>query len=55
MLPTHLDALSGLPFHHKDPFDRLIIAQALAERMPVLTRAPAFAGYRIVTRWAGEP
>jgi PIN domain nuclease of toxin-antitoxin system len=42
---NHLDELTKLVFHRKDPFDRLIIAQALAERMPVLTRDEAFGRY----------
>jgi len=29
--PTHLLALAGLPLHHRDPFDRLLIAQAITE------------------------
>ena len=33
----HCAAVASLPFHHKDPFDRLIIAQSLAERLPVLS------------------
>ena len=31
LLPSHLVALSGLPTHHRDPFDHLLIAQAIAE------------------------
>jgi PIN domain nuclease of toxin-antitoxin system len=34
---SHLDQLAKLPFHHKDPFDRLMIAQCLAENMPIVT------------------
>jgi len=33
----HAHRMFGLPLHHKDPFDRQIIAQALAELMPVVT------------------
>jgi PIN domain nuclease of toxin-antitoxin system len=44
---NHLDELTKLIFHHKDPFDRLIIAQALAERMPVVTRYEAFGRYPV--------
>jgi PIN domain nuclease of toxin-antitoxin system len=35
---SHLDALTKLVFHHKDSFDKLMIAQALAERMPVVQK-----------------
>jgi PIN domain nuclease of toxin-antitoxin system len=48
---NHLDELTKLVFHHKDPFDRLIIAQALAERMPVLTRDEAFGRYPVSLLW----
>jgi PIN domain nuclease of toxin-antitoxin system len=43
--------LTKLVFHHKDPFDRLIIAQALAEHMPVVTRAKAFSHYAVSLLW----
>jgi PIN domain nuclease of toxin-antitoxin system len=42
---THIEMLSHLPLHHRDPFDRLIIAQALAENLTVVTRDRAFALY----------
>lgn len=43
---THAYGLFGLPLHHADPFDRQIIAQALAEDVPVLTSDRAFGLYR---------
>lgn len=49
--PTHLSRLVGLPFHHRDPFDRLILAQALVEGVPVLTRDRAFAAYGVAVLW----
>jgi hypothetical protein len=33
VLPTHTARLIGLPFHHKEPFDRLLVAQALIEQI----------------------
>lgn len=48
---NHLDELTKLAFHHKDPFDRLIIAQALAERMPVVTKDEAFERYAVSLLW----
>jgi PIN domain nuclease of toxin-antitoxin system len=33
----HLAALTTLPFHHRDPFDRLIIAQAIVEQCPIVS------------------
>jgi PIN domain nuclease of toxin-antitoxin system len=38
----HIEMLSRLPLHHRDPFDRLIIAQALTENLTVVTRDRAF-------------
>ena len=44
----HLDALSNLPFRddHRDPFDRMLIAQALAEDLPIISGDTRFAGYK---------
>ena len=49
----HLARLVDLPLHHRDPFDRLIIAQALAEGVPVLTRDRAFDAYAVDVIWDG--
>ncbi|MEO0556762.1 MAG: type II toxin-antitoxin system VapC family toxin [Bacteroidota bacterium] len=48
---SHLDSVAQLPFHHKDPFDRLIVAQAMAEEIPVLSRDGAFSDYEIEVLW----
>ncbi|MEC4816272.1 MAG: type II toxin-antitoxin system VapC family toxin [Scytonema sp. PMC 1069.18] len=48
---NHLAIISSLPFHHNDPFDRLIIAQAIVERIPVLSRDLAFDSYGIQRIW----
>jgi PIN domain nuclease of toxin-antitoxin system len=40
-----------LPFHHKDPFDRLIVAQSLAGQMPLVSRDEALDGYGITRLW----
>jgi PIN domain nuclease of toxin-antitoxin system len=48
---THAAAVERLPFHHRDPFDRLIVAQAQSERLAVVTKDPAFARYGIRTVW----
>ena len=48
---SHLARLVDLPFHHRDPFDRLIIAQALVEGVPILTRDQSFAAYPVETVW----
>jgi PIN domain nuclease of toxin-antitoxin system len=49
--PEHLDELLKLPFHHKDPFDRLMIAQSLTENIPVVTKDSAFGSYPVTILW----
>ncbi|MEK7275681.1 MAG: type II toxin-antitoxin system VapC family toxin, partial [Candidatus Desantisbacteria bacterium] len=49
--PEHLDMLRTLHFYHKDPFDRLIIAQSLSEDIPILSRGQAFDDYAIQRFW----
>lgn len=49
--PEHLDEQRKLPFHHRDPFDRLIIAQAIVEEMEVVTRDEAFSAYDVHCTW----
>ncbi len=44
---THLLQLQTLPYHHRDPFDRAIIAQAIAEDMAVLSVDGQFAAYDV--------
>jgi PIN domain nuclease of toxin-antitoxin system len=48
---THAAAVEHLPFHHHDPFDRLLVAQALSERMPIVTRDRVFKKYGVDTIW----
>jgi len=48
---THLRALDGLPHHHGDPFDRLLIAQSISESLPVVTNDGAFPRYDVRTLW----
>jgi PIN domain nuclease of toxin-antitoxin system len=47
----HLDRLSSLPFHHKDPFDRLMIAQSFAANVPLISKDSAFGAYGVKTIW----
>ena len=53
---THIHALaiSDLPLHHSDPFDRLLIAQARAEGMTILTADRAFEPYEVEIFWSGR-
>ena len=43
----HLRINATLPFHHRDPFDRLIIAQSMAEDIPIVTVDSAFDKYEV--------
>lgn len=47
----HIVAVASLPFHHRDPFDRLLIAQAIVEQMPIVSGDPAFDSYTIQRLW----
>ena len=48
----HAWQVRDLPSHHRDPFDRLLIAQAQVERLPVVTADPSFAAYDVTVVWA---
>jgi PIN domain nuclease of toxin-antitoxin system len=48
---THTAAFIDLPFHHRDPFDRLLIAQARVEAMPIVGVDPAFDSYGVERIW----
>ncbi len=47
----HTYQVETLPLHHSDPFDRLLIAQALVENLVILTRDPNFQQYGVSTLW----
>jgi PIN domain nuclease of toxin-antitoxin system len=49
--PKHTAVVARLPFHHKDPFDRLLVAQVLAEGMQLISRDVAFDAYGIQRLW----
>jgi len=48
---SHITALAGLPDLHRDPFDRILIAQAIAEGMPLVTSDRQIAEYPVRTIW----
>ncbi|MBV9867667.1 MAG: type II toxin-antitoxin system VapC family toxin [Abitibacteriaceae bacterium] len=47
----HLVTVATLPLHHRDPFDRLLIAQAIVERMPMVSVDTVFDAYGIQRLW----
>lgn len=51
ILPTHTAVVIGLPFHHKDPFDRLLVAQALVENIAIVNNDLALDAYGITRLW----
>ena len=51
ILPHHTALVCTLPFHHRDPFDRLLVAQALAERVPVVSADPVLDAYGVRRLW----
>ena len=44
---AHLAVLVTLPFHHRDPFDRLLAAQCAMEKVPIISIDPVFDAYGI--------
>lgn len=48
---SHFAAVEQLPFHHRDPFDRLLIAQAKTEELTLLTRDRHFQAYDVPVVW----
>lgn len=53
-LPIHLShalRTSALPGHHRDPFDRILVSQALLEKMPLLSADPQIARYPVEVVW----
>lgn len=47
----HVAAVVDLPFHHRDPFDRLLVAQAMVEQLPILSADSAFDAYAVKRLW----
>lgn len=54
LLPTsleHVAAVAELPFHHRDPFDRLLAAQARHEAIAIVSSDPVFTKYGVKRVW----
>jgi PIN domain nuclease of toxin-antitoxin system len=49
--PRHAAEVIGLPQHHRDPFDRMIVAQALIEKLPVVSSDSVLDKYGIQRIW----
>jgi PIN domain nuclease of toxin-antitoxin system len=47
----HCSTVSSLPFHHRDPFDRVLAAQALVNRLVLVSRDPVFDAYGVQRLW----
>ena len=48
---AHTAAVSTLPFRHRDPFDRLLVAQSLVDSVPIVSRDGVLDAYGIVRMW----
>lgn len=51
MTIAHSLRIRDLPRHHRDPFDRLLVAQAVHEALTLVTRDPAIRSYPVRTLW----
>jgi PIN domain nuclease of toxin-antitoxin system len=51
---SHALRVASLPHHHRDPFDRLLIAQSQIESLPLMTADAAIAAYDVEVIWAGR-
>jgi len=49
--PQHIEPLTSLPFHHKDPFDRLVAATALVEKLTVVSVDAILDAYGVTRLW----
>ena len=49
--PLHAEAVGELPWHHRDPFDRMLVAQARMEKLAIVSSDPAFAQYGVDVIW----
>jgi PIN domain nuclease of toxin-antitoxin system len=47
----HVCVVANLPFHHRDPFDRLLIAQSMAEQFPIVSNDSKFDDYQVKRLW----
>jgi len=48
---AHASIVASLPFHHRDPFDRMLIAQAIIEDLPIVGVDAVFDSYSVTRLW----
>jgi PIN domain nuclease of toxin-antitoxin system len=51
ILPHHLDIVSRLDFHHRDPFDRLLVSQSLTDQIPIISADAVLDRYGVTRIW----
>jgi len=51
ILPSHTAHLVSMPFHHRDPFDRLLLAQSIVEKIAIVSSDGSFDAYGITRIW----
>ena len=51
VLPKHTAVLCSLAFHHRDPFDRILVAQAMAEQVPLISTDRTLDAYPVRRIW----
>ncbi len=51
VFPEHTICVSTLPFHHRDPFDRMLIAQTITEKIKIVSKDGAFDDYNVDLIW----
>lgn len=49
--PDHVSRVATLPLHHRDPFDRMFVAQCMVEQLPILSSDGAFDAYAVTRMW----
>ena len=49
---NHIKTVASLPLYHRDPFDRLIIAQSIVEKVPIISADKIFDSYSIIRLWS---
>ena len=51
IFPEHTVCVASLPFHHKDPFDRILIAQTIVEKLKIISKDGIFDSYGVDWFW----